>query len=293
MAADMRKVFAPLRIVLLVAHVLAGIGIAAALFPLLSQPRRNRIIRIWSRLLLALCGVRLRIEGLPLPPEIARTGVLAGRPGRMLLANHVSWIDVFAVHASVPSRFVAKSEIRGWPLLGVLVTLVGTLYVERGRRHAVAAINRQVHERLRHGETVAVFPEGTTTAGDALLPFHSNLIAPALEAAAQCWPVAIRYREGGAPSTAAAFVGEMSFPASLWNILVARGLQVEVAFLEPVPTAGSVNRHHVAEAACERIAAWLDVPVPFGRRFNGGRRPAGDTVGSASAPAAGTATRAP
>jgi 1-acyl-sn-glycerol-3-phosphate acyltransferase len=288
----MRTVFAPLRIVLLLAHVLAGIGIAAAFFPWLAQPRRNRMIRIWSRLLLALCGVRLRIEGLPLPPEIARAGVHAGLPGRLLLANHVSWIDVFAVHASVPSRFVAKSEIRRWPLLGLLVTLVGTLYIERGRRHAVAAANHRVHDRLRLGETVAVFPEGTTTTGDMVLPFHSNLIAPAIEAAAQCWPVAIRYREDGEPSTAAAFVGDMSFPASLWNVLVARRLQVEVAFLEPVSTAGRTNRHHVAEAASGRIAAWLGVPAPLGRRFNGARSPDGDTAGSASARAAGTATKA-
>jgi hypothetical protein len=84
----------------------------------------------------------------------------------------------------------------------------------------------------------------------------------------------------------------MSFPASLWNVLVARRLQVEVAFLEPVSTAGRINRHHVAEAASKRIAAWLGVPTPLGRRFNGARGPVVDTADSASAPAAETATKA-
>lgn len=283
---------APLRIALLLAHVLAGLAIASVIFPWLAQRNRNRIIRGWSRLLLAICGVRLRLAGLPLEPTLARTGVAPGGSGRMLLANHVSWIDVFAVHAALPSRFVAKSEIRDWPLLGLLVTLVGTLYVERGRRHAVASINHQVRERLKQGETVAVFPEGTTTDGRSLLPFHANLIAPAQETGAACWPVAIRYAEGGRPTTAAAFVGDMPLPRSLWNILAARRLEVEVAFLEPVRTGAGGNRHHVAAVAADRIAAWLGVAAPRGRRVNGAG-PDADRADSAPGATGATARRAP
>lgn len=289
----MRSLLAPLRIALLLAHVLAGIVVAAAIFPWQAQGGRNRIIRAWSQLLLAVCGVRLRVTGLPLPPAIARTGIEPGSRGRMLLANHVSWMDPFALNASVPSRFVAKAEIRAWPLLGTLVTLVGALYIERGRRHAVASMNHRVRDRLEDGETVAVFPEGTTTDGRSLLPFHSNLVAPALEVGAECWPVAVRYTEDGAPSTAAAFIGEMSIVASLWRILLARRLQVEVAFLEPVPTAGERNRHHVAEAAAERVAARLDVPAPSGRRFNSAVSPAPDTAGTVPGRGGGSATPVP
>lgn len=267
----MKLLLAPLRMVLLAVHVLAGIAIAAAVFPWQAQAGRNRIIRLWSRLLLAICGARLRVTGLPLPPGVARTGIAPETRGRMLLANHISWIDPFALNASVPSRFVAKAEIRDWPLLGTLVTLVGALYIERGRRHAVASMNHRVRDRLKEGETVAVFPEGTTTDGRALLPFHSNLLAPALEVGAECWPVALRYTADGEPSTAAAFIGEMSIVTSLWRILVAPRLQIEVAFLEPVPTAGARDRHHVAEASAERVAAWLDVPAPVGRRFDAAR----------------------
>jgi len=289
----MRTLLAPLRIVLLLVHVLVGTAIAALIFPWLAQAGRNRIIRAWSHLLLTICGARLRVTGLPLPPAIARTGIEPGSRGRMLLANHISWIDPFALNASVPSRFVAKAEIRAWPLLGTLVTLVGALYIERGRRHAVASMNHRVRDRLKDGETVAVFPEGTTTDGRSLLPFHSNLVAPALDVGAECWPVAVRYTEDGAPSTAAAFIGEMSIVTSLWNLLVARRLQIEVAFLEPVPTAGNRDRHHVAEAAAERIAAWLDVPAPSGRRFNAAVSPAADTAGKAPRRAGDSATPAP
>jgi 1-acyl-sn-glycerol-3-phosphate acyltransferase len=289
----MRTLLAPLRAALLLVHIVAGIAITALAFPLLAQPQRNRIIRAWSQALLLICGARLRLEGLPLPPSIARTGVEHGSRGRMLLANHVSWIDVFAIHASVPSCFVAKAEIRDWPLLGTLVTRVGTLYIERGRRQAVASMNRRVGERLLRGETVAVFPEGTTTDGRSLLPFHSNLVAPAKEAGAECWPVALRYSERGEHSSAAAFVGDIGLLASLWRILVARRLQIEVAFLEPVPTAGERDRHHIAEAAAERIAAWLDLPVPAGRRLTPARNRGGDKADSEPGAGDGTASPAP
>jgi len=289
----MRTLLAPLRIVLLLAHLLAGIVITLVVFPLRSQSGRNRIIRGWSRLLLMICGARLRLAGLSLPPSIARTGIEPGSLGRMLLANHVSWIDVFAIHAALPSCFVAKAEIRDWPLLGVLVTRVGTLYIERRRRHAVASLNHRVRDRLRQGETVAVFPEGTTTDGSSLLPFHSNLVAPAKEVGAECWPVAVRYSEDGAPSTAAAFTDDMGLVASLWKILVARRLQIEVAFLEPVPSTGERDRHHVAEVAAERIAAWLGVPAPRGRRFRSAADPDGGRSGSAPGPDGDPATPAP
>lgn len=289
----MSKLLAPLRIVLLLALVLAGIAIAAGVFPLLRQPRRNRIIRGWSRLLLAACGARLRVTGLPLPPGLAGTGVEPGSRGRILLANHISWLDVFAVHAAVPSRFVAKAEIRGWPLLGTLVTLVGTLYIERGRRHAIASLNHRARERLQQGETVAVFPEGTTTDGRSLLPFHSNLIAPALEVGAECWPVGLRYSEDGATSTAAAFIDDMSLAASVWNIVVARRLQIELAFLEPVTAGGDRNRHQIAEVAAGRIAAWLDLPAPRRRRVNSAPKPAAGRAGSAPDAGGETARPAP
>jgi 1-acyl-sn-glycerol-3-phosphate acyltransferase len=288
----MRPLLAPLRIALLLVHVLAGIAIAATLFPRLAQPRRNRFIRAWSRVLLAICGARLAVTGVPLSPALARTGVAAGSRGRLLLASHISWIDVFAIHAAVPSRFVAKAEIGRWPVLGALVTLVGTLYIERGRRHAVAAMNHRVRDRLREGETVAVFPEGTTTDGRSLLPFHSNLVAPAIEVGCDCWPVALRYTESGRPSTAAAFVGDMSLVTCLWNIVVARCLQIEVTFLEPVPTTGDGNRHHIAEAASTAIAAYLGVAAPSGRRFTPAPGSAGDRADSARDARGGSATAA-
>jgi 1-acyl-sn-glycerol-3-phosphate acyltransferase len=252
----------PLRVAGLLTLLIAGLVIAGLAYPWLAQPRRNRITRRWSALLLAVCGARLRPVG-ALPPALARDGMQPGEPGRLLLINHISWIDIFAVNAVLPSRFVAKAEIGRWPLLGTLVTLAGTLYIERGRRHAVHAVNHKVAEHLQLGESVALFPEGTTTDGSELLPFHSNLIAPVMEAGGLVWPVALRYTEDGRPSRAAAFIGDDTLARSIWNILTARRLAIEVALLDPVAADGETHptRHHVAQAARERIAAYLRIGV--------------------------------
>jgi 1-acyl-sn-glycerol-3-phosphate acyltransferase len=195
-----------------------------------------------------------------LPEELAATGMRAGERGRLLLINHISWIDIFGVAAALPARFVAKSEIGRWPLMGALVTMSGTLYIERGRRHAVSALNKRVRELLEAGESVVVFPEGTTTDGAALLPFHSNLVAPAVESGCEVWPVALRYTQRGAPSTAAAFIGDMTLVTSMWNIVSAGGLQIEVAFPRaadcrrashaPSRGAGRTRSHRPAPGRC-------------------------------------------
>jgi 1-acyl-sn-glycerol-3-phosphate acyltransferase len=255
-------VLGPPRLLGMLLLLVIGLATALLVFPWLSQAGRNRIIRGWSRALMANCGVRLRAAG-DLPDELARTGLHAAGKGRLLLANHISWLDIFAVDAVLPARFVAKAEIGRWPVMGALVSLAGTLYIERGRRHAVHAANQRVRERLQAGESVAVFPEGTTTDGRQLLAFHSNLVASAIEAGCDVWPVALRYTQRGRPSLAPAFIGETTLVESMWRIVTARALEVEVAFLAPVPTDDGAHptRHHVALAARAAIARHLGLPM--------------------------------
>ena len=195
--------------------------------------------------------------GIALSDAVRRDGVDTAAPGRLGLANHVSWLDVFAINAVLPCRFVAKAEISKWPLLGVLVARSGTLFIERGRRHAVAAINHAVSQHLKQGETIVVFAEGTTTDGSEVLPFHSNLIAPAIDVGAAIWPIALRYTEQGQRSAAAAFIGEMGILTSLAQILVARELVVQVAVLPPILPSDALDRHAMARAARTAIAQHL------------------------------------
>lgn len=252
-----RWVLAPLRAVVFSAHVLLGVAIVLVIFPFAGQIVRSRINRAWSRVLITLCGARVVASGAAIPSDLQRDGIDPLTTGRLALANHVSWMDIFAINAVLPSRFIAKSEIGKWPLLGALVSGGGTLYIERGRRHAVAAMNKTVREHLKLGETIVVFAEGTTTDGSELLPFHSNVIAPAIDVGAAIWPIAIRYTERGQRSSAAAFIGEMGLMTSLARVLVAHQLVVEVAVLPPILKADAANRHAVARAAHAAIARQL------------------------------------
>ena len=253
----MRWLLAPLRAVMFSAHVLLGVAIVLVIFPFAGQIARNRINRAWSRILIALAGARVVASGVAISSQLQRDGIDPLTTGRLALANHVSWMDIFAINSVLPSRFIAKAEIGQWPLLGRLVSGGGTLYIERGRRHAVAAMNKTVREHLKLGETIVVFAEGTTTDGSQLLPFHSNVIAPALDVDAALWPIAISYTERGRRSSAAAFIGEMGLLTSLARVLVAEQLVVEVAVLPPILKSEAVNRHAIARSARAVIAQQL------------------------------------
>jgi 1-acyl-sn-glycerol-3-phosphate acyltransferase len=238
-------------------NVLVGLLIAALYFPFAGQARRERLICWWARGVLRICGIDLRLEG-PVPDPSEQAGL-------MLLANHVSWLDIYVLNAVVATRFVAKSEIRGWPVFGYLARRTGTLFIERGRRHAVHRANADIAAALRQGARVGVFPEGTTGDGRVLLPFHANLIQAAVDAPAVLQPVALRYETlTGQPCMAVAFVGDMTLLASICSTLRAAPLCVLVRYLARIDAAG-VSRHALARQAGVEIALSLGVDAPGSR----------------------------
>ncbi len=243
----------PIVAVFLLAHFLWGIVVAALLFPVLPSAAGDALVRFWSRVLLAALGIRLENE----PARTVRRS--AGAPGALLLMNHVSWVDVFVVAAVVPVRFVSKSEIRAWPIAGALARGVGTLFIERGRRHAVAQVNEQIAARLRGGQSIGIFPEGTTTDGRQLLRFHANLMQAALAAGAPVVPVALQYVQDGAPSRAAAYIGDMNIVESVLRILVAPHLAVHVRVLPAIAAEGT-TRHALASQAHKAVRRALALP---------------------------------
>ncbi len=232
-------------------HLARGLSIAAFLFPLQTPERRRREIREWSLELLAILRVRLSVHGNP---------PLGVRP-LMLVSNHVSWLDIFAIDAVLPVRFVAKSEVRRWPLIGWLCERVGTLFIERARRHDTGRINHAVCAALRGGDVFAVFPEGTTSDGSTLLKFHASLLEPALEAGAAIQPVALRFeRADGSLCTEAAYDGDKSVWEALMGITTQREITVRAWFLEPIPAAQS-HRRELALQARQAILLTLFPPA--------------------------------
>jgi 1-acyl-sn-glycerol-3-phosphate acyltransferase len=243
-----------LRILRLALHVARGLFIAALFFPFESEARRKAHIRLWAEQLLAILCVRLCVHGAP----------SAVRP-LMLVGNHVSWVDIFAVDAVLPVRFVAKSEVRQWPFVGWLSARCGTLFIERARRRDTARINALVTAALEQGEVFAVFPEGTTTDGSTLLKFHASLIEPALQANAAMQPFAIRYeRPDGSLSTEAAFDGVRS----VWDTVIAitsfDAITARLCFLDPIASAGR-HRREIAAEAREAISRSLFLRDPNSR----------------------------
>jgi 1-acyl-sn-glycerol-3-phosphate acyltransferase len=227
--------------------------LAATLFPFAGAARRRIHVRRFSRRLLDILGVRLTVGG-----DAPRTGEAPA----MLVANHVSWLDIFAINAAHPMRFVAKAEIRRWPLLGWLCAKSGTLFIERAQRRHTLDINAKIAAGLRDGDTFAIFPEGAITSGDVVLPFHASLLQPALACDARLFPVAIRYvRSDGSLCSEADYAGDKTLLDSLRLILTQPVIYVHLQFLPPLDCAGC-HRGELADEAGARIAAALNLPAP-------------------------------
>jgi 1-acyl-sn-glycerol-3-phosphate acyltransferase len=241
------------RLAQLVLHLLVGVVKAALLLPRASRARRTEMIRLWSVRVLTILNVRLRIKG-----EVPNSSTA----GVMFVANHVSWLDIYLLNSVRPLRFVSKSEVRAWPVIGWLVAKVGTLFIERARRQDMVRTNREVADALRQGDCVAVFPEGTTSNGTLLRPFHASLLQSAISSEARLWPVAIRYAyRDGTINLAPAYVDDMSFGASLFRILREPELSAEITYLEPLPVQDR-NRRELAALAEQAITSALNLAAP-------------------------------
>ena len=227
-------------------HVLRGVAIVALRFRGLDAAQRQRHIGAWSLGLLHAIGVRL----------LARGEFRAG--ANLVVANHVSWLDIAAVHAVCPrARFVSKSDVRRWPLLGWLIGAVGTLFIERERKRDALRVVHEVAAALKNHDAVAVFPEGTTGAGHEVLPFHANLLQAAITTGTLIQPIVLRYSEPGLPvSVAAQYIDDTTLVESMMKVCRARGIVVDVRFLPPEP-AGELDRRALAERLHERVAAEL------------------------------------
>jgi 1-acyl-sn-glycerol-3-phosphate acyltransferase len=247
-------------IVRVFAHVALALAVVASMFPWMRLPAQQRFIRWWSGRLLAILGLQLRVSG---PSSTANAALIdeamriRGR-GAMLVLNHISWLDIFIVHSLRPAHFIAKAEISRWPLLGFLVDRTGAIFIERGKRHAVREVNHRVATMLTEGELVGMFPEGTTGDGNRLLPFHANLIQPAINAGAPIIVAGIRYREiRGGRTNATLYTGDISMLQSLLRLARHGPIVAEFHLIDALDSA-QATRHEIARAARALVGAALD-----------------------------------
>jgi 1-acyl-sn-glycerol-3-phosphate acyltransferase len=216
-----RKLIALWRLLRVVLHLLRGAWTIRRSFPGMAAAQRSAEVQAWAAGMLQRLAIDVQLRG-----DVARHGPV------LLAANHVSWLDIIAIHAVQHCRFVAKSDVKHWPLLGLLATGAGTLYIERESRRDAMRVVHHMADRLRDNEILAVFPEGTTGDGTEVLPFHANLLQAAISAGAPVQAVALRYADAvsGANSLVPCYVGDDSLAASVWRTLCAEPLRVELQF---------------------------------------------------------------
>jgi 1-acyl-sn-glycerol-3-phosphate acyltransferase len=238
---QMRRAFRLARIGL---HIMNGIVCGLLVFPVAGLSLRLYLQQRWSRQLLEIMAVNLQVPTLPM-----HSG--------MVISNHVSWLDVFVISAIWPATFVCKSEVRHWPLIGLLCANSNTLFLERGSRIAAKRIGEELTDKILGGERVALFPEGTTSEGAGLLPFRGALLQAAIDAECTVQPLAIGYRDSvGQPTTVAAYCGGTTFWQSLCLVTAASELSAHVDVLDVLET-DEVSRRELAQTAHTLISRAL------------------------------------
>jgi 1-acyl-sn-glycerol-3-phosphate acyltransferase len=241
-----RAPIAAWRLLRVLLHLSLAVGKAYTVWRHPTPELQHAVKLSWSGQMLRILGITVHVEGQ------ARAGA------KLVVSNHISWLDIVAINAVVPSRFVSKAEVAHWPLIGRLVTMAGTLYLVRERRRDAMRVLGPMAQALRGGDVLAVFPEGTTGTGQGLLHFHGNLLQSAIDAQVPIQPVAIRYSDPSQPvSDIPAYVGDISLMQSLWQVVSARGLHVHVKVL-PAQSVQHADRRVLAERLQADIGTCLD-----------------------------------
>ena len=245
-------------------HLAGGLLTVALIYPFITQGTRLSLKQRWSRQLLTVLGVTLKVpEG---DPQVVQSKYCTGadgtanvpettNPAGLLVANHVSFLDIFVINAWTPAAFVAKDDVRNWPVIGWLSQHTETIFMQRGSRRAAHAARDHLVDQLCAKRLVAVFPEGTTSDGHTVQPFHSALFQSAIDASAPVIPLALRYFDAQThqPSHAADYIDDLTLISCLWSIATSAGL---IAQLEPLPALipADLDRRHLAAHAHRAVA---------------------------------------
>lgn len=256
----MNKIVAIARFAAVFVFVVCCLFIIAFVLPMQGPQAKGRLIRRWAARLLRWLGVKLVIKGEQLPRDVHDSGVTPGELGRLLVSNHVSFLDIFALNAVFPSGFVAKAEIAHWPIFGLIARSVGTIFIERGNKRALIGIGDSMRAALQDGRNLLMFPEGTTSDGTKLLKLHANLMECAVKMQANVVPVVLRYRLDGEVTTIPAYVGDTGLFECLWNVVKTPGLSVEVAVLSPRK---GLDRHELCRGISADMAEYMGVEDPM------------------------------
>ena len=246
--ADTPRTQRALRYLRLALHVVHGVLTIALIHPFTRHSTHLTLRRRWSQGLLRVLGIELDARGVPVAP------------GCMLVANHISWVDIFVINALAPAAFVSKAEVRTWPVIGWLAAKNDTIFLRRGSRGHARIINAETAALLDAGFNVAIFPEGTTTDGSQLLHFHAALLQPAIACGHPVQALALQYRTPDDRFSAApAYIGDMSLGECIANIVAAPRTIARITVAAPIATTDGLERRALAARAHAEIACAIGV----------------------------------
>lgn len=227
-----------MRLLWLFLHLLVGFGLAYGILTWLNPQRRARVIRAWMRGLCRVLGLRVQVSGVPVQGPL------------LLVANHISWLDIPALMVAVETVYIAKDEIRTWPVIGGLATRSGTLFIRRGA--GAQAVHHAMAHRLTQGGHITVFPEATTSDGRDVRPFHGRLYQAALDAHCAVQAVALTYPHPAGVHPLAPLRDDLSLVAHLWQVLGEARMDVHLHFHLPWSTHG-LHRKELAQRTRQQI----------------------------------------
>ena len=242
-------------------YILCCFVIIFGVFPFASPEGKGRVIRRWSARLLRWLGVKVKVVGSYAGDARVRDcGRTPGQGGRLIVSNHVSFLDIFALNSVMPSAFVAKAEIARWPVFGMIASSVDTVFIERGTRRSLLATAEAISAALAQGRNLLMFPEGTTSDGLALKKLHGNLMEGAVRRQAEVIPIVLRYKTHGQVTTTPAYVGDVGLFECLWKVVTMDELVLEIHLLSP---RRGDNRHELCRLVSHDMCAVIGCEDPL------------------------------
>lgn len=245
--------------VFFVGVVLIHLGIS-----LLRLPGRWRIISRAPRLLAAalrnILNVKITIEG-------DRDGLASG--GHFIISNHMGYLDGIVLGSLFPLVYVSKKEVRHWPVIGAWAALCGTVFIDRERKDKIPLLVEEIVQKLKQGANVLIFPEGTSSNGENLLPFQSTPFAAALRVRAPIVPISLTYKRIDHQPVSPAnrdriyWYGAMEFASHFWNLLAVRSVEAVVKIHPKVQIShlknDSLSRKQLVQACYDIVLGGLNL----------------------------------
>jgi len=233
-----------LKIILLILHVLSAL-LQLIFFVFLSQQQRMYLVQHWAKTLLTILRIKVIVEG--------DEQVLHSQAGYLMVANHISWLDIHVINSLHPITFVAKSDVAQWPIFGWIAKQIGTIFIKRSQLSDLKRVIQMIKSKIKQHQAICIFPEGTSSDGRQVLEFRSNLFEVVAQTPHQIIPLAIQYQEGGKYSERAAFIGDMGLIDSIKQVMKSNSL-VAYVYLAP-PINADKSRQELALQSREAIVA--------------------------------------